>query len=192
MRPIRAVLFATALPLALAACEAESFPSPAAQEGHTHAATPAVAAGAAERPTAAEPASAHVGLMAHEPWSRPLAPGATVAAGYMHLMNHTSHAETLVSARAEGVGRIEIHSMAEVDGVMQMRPVEGGVPLAVDGMAAFQPGGKHLMFIDVTRSWAEGDTVPVTLGFASGTEAHVVFKVTATKGEGHEGGHAHH
>ncbi|MGL6289989.1 MAG: copper chaperone PCu(A)C, partial [Silanimonas sp.] len=144
-------------------------------------------------PTAAT--VAHVGLMAHEPWSRPLAPGATVAAGYMHLMNHTAQPETLVGARADGVGRIELHDMAEVDGVMQMRPIEGGVPLAVDGMAAFQPGGKHLMFIDVTRSWNEGDVVPVTLVFESGTEVLVDVAV-ATKdgdveGSDHSGHHSH-
>lgn len=137
-------------------------------------------------------ASAHVGLMAHDPWSRPLAPGATVAAGYMHLMNHTQQPETLVAARAEGVGRIELHDMAEVDGVMQMRPIEGGVPLVVDGMAAFQPGGKHLMFIDVTRSWNEGDTVPVTLVFESGNEAVIDVQVTASKGDEPSGDHAHH
>ena len=137
-------------------------------------------------------ATAHVGLMAHEPWSRPLAPGATVAAGYMHLMNHTQQPETLVAARAEGVGRIELHDMAEVDGVMQMRPIDGGVPLAVDGMAAFQPGGKHLMFIDVARSWNEGDMVPVTLVFESGNEAVIDVQVTASKGGEASGEHAHH
>lgn len=137
-------------------------------------------------------AGAHVGLMAHEPWSRPLAPGASVAAGYMHLMNHTAQPETLVAARAEGVGRVELHDMAEVDGVMQMRPIDGGVPLVVDGMATFQPGGKHLMFIDVTRSWNEGEVVPVTLVFESGREVVIDMQVTASKGGDASDQHAHH
>ncbi|MFY8123290.1 MAG: copper chaperone PCu(A)C [Silanimonas sp.] len=185
MRPTTAVL-ASAFALLVAGCQAES------SAVEAPAAAPAPEAAPVQEPVAPAEASAHVGLMAHEPWSRPLAPGATVAAGYMHLMNHTTQPETLVGARAEGVGRIELHDMAAVDGVMQMRPIEGGVPLVVDGMAAFQPGGKHLMFIDVTRTWNEGDVVPVTLVFESGTEAVIEFAVTASKGEsaGHE--HAHH
>ncbi|GAB3734794.1 hypothetical protein GCM10028794_13540 [Silanimonas algicola] len=182
MRLIPAVL-APALALVLAGCAAEPTPSEA---------TTTTAASGTVAPAAVPAASAHVGLMAHEPWSRPLAPGATVAAGYMHLMNHTTTPETLVGARADGVGRIELHDMAEVDGVMQMRPIDGGVPLVVDGMAAFQPGGKHLMFIDVSRSWNEGDVVPVTLVFESGTETVIDFAVTATKGEAAPDEHAHH
>ena len=191
-RSIPAAALAAALLIGLAGCQAE----PAAPQAAPDPAASTDATAAAAPPPAAD-APAHVGLMAHEPWSRPLAPGATVAAGYMHLMNHTTEPETLVAARAEGVGRVEIHDMAEVDGVMQMRPVDGGVALAVDGMAAFQPGGKHLMFMDVSRTWAEGETVPVTLVFASGREAVVDFAITASKGEddGHDhehDDHAHH
>lgn len=188
MRPLTSLTLATALTLALAGCREDTPPTadaPAAEP-----AAEAVAAPAAEAPAPAAEAE-HSGLMAHEPWTRPLAPGATVAAGYMHLMNHTSQPETLVSARAEGVGRVEIHDMAEVDGVMQMRPVEGGVALAVDGHATFQPGGKHLMFFDVSRSWAEGETVPVTLAFASGQELTVDFAVGA-RGDKADADHAHH
>lgn len=190
------LVLVSALVLALAGCQAEA---PAAPEAAPEAAAetaPADVAGAAA-PDAAKDAVAHVGLMAHEPWTRPLAPGATVAAGYLHLMNHTAQPETLVSARAEGVGRIEIHDVVEVDGVMQMRPVDGGVALAVDGMAAFQPGGKHLMFFDVSRAWAAGDTVPVTLEFASGQAVVVEFAVGDGGGEDHSdhadhGGHSGH
>lgn len=189
--PAFATVLATAIALSLAACSgSHGSGGDAAHEAHAAAAAPA-----AEQEAHAHGeghAAAHVGLMAHQPWSRPLAPGATVAAGYMHLMNHTTQPETLVGARAEGVERIEIHDMVEVDGVMQMRPVEGGVPLAVDGMAAFQPGGRHLMFFGVSRSWAEGETVPVTLVFESGAEVAVEFRIgTPAEAEGSDE-HAHH
>jgi copper(I)-binding protein len=48
------------------------------------------------------------------------------------------------------------------------------------------------MFIDVTRSWNEGDVVPVTLVFESGTEAVIDVVVTASKGESSGDEHAHH
>jgi len=184
MRP----LLATVLVLLLAGCRAEEqavIDAPAASPQSTP------ATGAAE--AMAEPP--HAGLMVHEPWSRPLAPGATVAAGYGLLMNHGTTPERLVAARAEGVGRIEIHTIESVDGVMQMRPLEGGLELPVDGTARLVPGGKHLMFFEVTRSWAEGERIPVTLVFESGTETQVEFAVLAqapagTADAGH-GGHAH-
>ena len=50
----------------------------------------------------------------------------------------------------------------------------------------FKAGG------DVTRTWNEGDVVPVTLVFESGTEAVVDVVVTASKGESSGDEHAHH
>jgi len=191
MRLLTTLTLATAITVALAGCQAEAPAAEAAPEPTPQAEAAPVAA-ATDAPADVAPTAAHDGLMANQPWSRPLAPGASVAAGYMVLMNHSAQAETLVAARAEGVGRVEIHDMAQVDGVMQMRPVESGVALAVDGTASFQPGGMHLMFFDVSRSWVEGDVVPVTLGFASGLEVTIDMAVTASGGGGnHQGGHHH-
>ncbi len=187
------VLLASAIALVLAGCQAEP---PVVVESATPEASVTDAAAPVEASTDA--ASAHVGLMAHQPWSRPLAPGATVAAGYMHLMNHSTQAETLIAAKAEGVGRVELHDMVDVDGVMQMRPIVGGVALAVDGMASFQPGGQHMMFFDVSRSWTEGETVPVSLVFESGEEVVVDFMIgmpsemKGAESEGAADAHAHH
>ena len=167
------------------------------ESSHQHAASPVPAARAAGNAPDAQveqkPAGqmAHEGVMAHMPWSRPLAPGANVAAGYAHLMNHSSKDERLVSARAEGVGRVEIHTMSEVDGVMQMRPLDGGLALAVNSMAKLQPGGDHLMFFEVARSWNDGDTVPVTLVFESGLEVLVEFAVKQGT-DAAEDEHQHH
>ena len=163
---MRLVLVST-LALTLAACQAEAPPtSPVAAE------TVPAADSVAEEATVQ-----HIGLMAHGSWSRPLAPDATVAAGYLLLMNHSAQPETLVAASAEGVGRIEIHDMVEVDGVMQMRPIEGGITIDVNASVTLSPGGKHLMFLDVSRAWTAGETIPVTLEFASGQTLAVDFPV---------------
>ena len=183
------LVLVSAIALVLAACRAEAPEAPEAPE----AVAPAAAPAAEPSVEAASDAAAHVGLMAHEPWTRPLAPGATVAAGYLQLMNHSAQAETLVSARAEGVGRVEIHDIVEVDGLLQMRPIDAGLALGVDAGVALQPGGKHLMFFDVARSWAAGESVPVTLEFASGQTLVVDFAVRdGSPGAGeHSGAHTH-
>jgi len=184
-------LLVSALALGLAACQPAA-EAPAAPEAPAVPTTPAPPSA----PAAPAADAAHTGLMVHEAWTRPLAPGATVAAGYGLLMNHGTAPERLVAARVEGVGRIEIHTIESVDGVMQMRPLEGGLELPVDGTARLVPGGKHLMFFEVTRSWAEGERIPVTLVFESGTETVVEFAVLAQAPAGtadaDHGGHAHH
>jgi len=185
---MRLTLLALATALALAGCQAGE-PTDAAATAAPEVAPVAMPAdpamdGAAESAAEQGAPMVHGGLMMADAWTRPLAPGATVAAGYGALMNHTTQADTLVGARADGVGRIEIHTMSDVDGVMQMRPLEGGVALAVDGAASLAPGANHLMFMDVTRTWAEGETVPVTLMFESGAEVPVEFMV---KQEGPDG-----
>lgn len=175
------VVLVSAIALALAACQAEAPPAaPAAVE-------PVPAADTA----AAASAEQHVGLMAHGSWTRPIAPGTTVAAGYTLLMNHGAQLETLVAARAEGVGRIEFHEVAEVDGVSQMRPIEGGIAIGVNDSVALSPGGKHLMFIDVSRTWAAGETVPVTFEFASGQTIIVDFPVNEGDAGPIDATHAH-
>ncbi len=169
---------AAALVLTLSACQPDATPvteTTTAAAGTTDSAPPK-----------------HEGLMVSAPWSRPLAPGATVAAGYFELMNHSGQQETLVAARAEGVGRVEIHDIVNVDEVMKMRPLVGGLVLDVDGMATLQPSGRHLMFFDVTRTWAEGETVPVTLVFASGKEVLVDFSIGAPAAAAAAAEHAHH
>src|SRR5690606_25228833 len=83
-------------------------------------------------------AGAH-GVLAHEfkfgdleighPWSRATPHGAQVAGGYMTITNQGSSADRLVSVSSDISDKAEIHEMAVKDGVMTMRPVEGGLEI---------------------------------------------------------------
>lgn len=50
-------------------------------------------------------------------------------------------------------------------GVMRMRPVEGGVPLPAGEAVPLAPGGLHLMLIAPQADLAAGGQVPLTLRF---------------------------
>jgi copper(I)-binding protein len=51
------------------------------------------------------------------------------------------------------------------DGVMIMRPVEGGLEIPAGEMVELKPGGVHIMFMAVSDPFDEGESVPVTLEF---------------------------
>src|SRR5690606_26613858 len=99
-------------------------------------------------------AGAH-GVLAHEfkfgdleighPWSRATPHGAQVAGGYMTITNQGSSADRLVSVSSDISDKAEIHEMAVKDGVMTMRPVEGGLEIPAGATIELKPGGYHLM-----------------------------------------------
>ncbi|WP_255505521.1 copper chaperone PCu(A)C [Alkalisalibacterium limincola] len=62
---------------------------------------------------------------------------------------------------------MEIHEMVSAgDGTMQMREVEGGLPLPGGISVDLRPGGLHLMFFGPdTARWQAGEGIPVTLVF---------------------------
>lgn len=71
---------------------------------------------------------------------------------------------TLTSATSTSIGTIELHTMAMVDGKMQMRQVEG-FDIADGDNLELKRGGNHLMMFDVGTDVTGGDTVDITLNF---------------------------
>ena len=71
---------------------------------------------------------------------------------------------TLTSASSASVGTIELHTMAMVDGKMQMRQVDG-FDIADGESLELKRGGNHLMMFDVGEDIVGGETVDITLNF---------------------------
>ena len=96
------------------------------------------------------------------------APAGGVSAVFFRLENGTAAPDTLVAARTDAASRVEIHETTEgADGLRGMEPVDG-VAVPAGGVAALEPGGLHVMLLDLRRDLAEGDTVMVDLEFAGG------------------------
>lgn len=129
-------------------------------------------------------------------WARATLPGQKAAGGYLTVANKGGEADRLVGASSPLAGKVEVHTMAVVDNVMTMRPVEGGLEIPAGGSVELKPGGYHLMFMDVAAPFAEGETVPVTLEFEKAGHAELLLPVRLVKGagdhgHGHNGGHDH-
>lgn len=70
--------------------------------------------------------------------------------------------DRLLGARAAAAAEVQIHETATgEDGSTTMRPVDG-LDLPADGELVLEPGGYHLMLVDVERVEA-GDEIEVTL-----------------------------
>jgi hypothetical protein len=88
-------------------------------------------------------------------------------AAYALIVNLTEESVTLTGGSAEIAEAVEIHSMTMGEGdVMQMNPVEGGLVIPPGHAAQLQPGGLHVMMINLSDMLMAGDTLDLTLTFA--------------------------
>lgn len=92
------------------------------------------------------------------------------AALYLTVENHSATPDALEGADTTVANSIEIHeTIAGDDGTMAMRPVEAPMEVSAEETLVFQPGGFHLMLVDVDRLDV-GEEVDVTLTWKSAGE----------------------
>ena len=118
-------------------------------------------------------------IVVTQAWSRATPGGSKVAGGYLTIENRGPVVDRLLSASTEAANKIEIHEMAISDGLMTMRPVEGGLPIEAGRVVRFAPGGLHLMIVGLSAPLVQGDKVPVTLKFEKAGAITVSFDVRA-------------
>jgi copper(I)-binding protein len=114
-----------------------------------------------------------------QPWSRATPPSARVAAGYLRIANAGGVADRLLAATAEPAGRVEIHDMSVVDGLMRMRELRGGLPVPGGHSVELKPSGLHLMLMDLKAPLQNGDRIRGTLTFERAGMVEIEFAVEA-------------
>lgn len=162
---MKRLLILAAAPLALAAC------SPAAEP-------------AADSPPAPDQAAA---VVVTDAWCRATPNGAR-AGGCFATFTATTD-DRLTGGSTPRAAQLQVHEMSMDGGMMKMGQIEGGLPLPAGQAVALAPGGNHIMLMELTQPLAEGETVPLTLTFATAPEVTVqapVRRVTPG-GEGHHG-----
>lgn len=154
----------------------------AATQGHDHGAQGAHAA-------------AHSYLTVSGGWTRATPAGAKVAGAYIAVANGGEKADALVGGRFDVAGRVEIHDMTMVDGVMRMRKLDDGLAIPAGGAVELRPGGLHIMLMDLKQPLKQGETISGVLTFRNGGEVKVTLPVEAAgspgpgkAGKGHGGG----
>jgi hypothetical protein len=106
-------------------------------------------------------------------WMREPAEGQTRTAAYGTITNDGDADVTLVSASVPFDATVEIHeTIMGDDGSMQMQEVPEGFVVPAGGSFTLEPGGPHVMLIDIDPADITG-TIDVTLVFDDGTEVTV-------------------
>lgn len=119
-------------------------------------------------------------IRVEDAWARPSMGMERAAAAYLVLVNETGQADALVSAESPAAATVELHeTTAGASGMMAMHPVQR-IELPADGRVALEPGGLHVMLIDLVAELAVGDTIELTLTF----EHAAPVTVSATVREG--------
>jgi hypothetical protein len=69
-----------------------------------------------------------------------------------------------------------LHTVITENGVARMRQVQG-IDIPAKGSAKLAPGGFHMMFLQLTGPFKQGDLIPVVLKFEKAGEVRVNFTV---------------
>jgi len=93
-------------------------------------------------------------------WARETVPGQQVASVY--LMIRSAVPARLIGVTTRGAKTAEIHSMKAEGGVMKMRRLDG-LELPAGQVVKLEPGGNHIMLLDIRRQLKVGEHVRLSL-----------------------------
>ena len=131
-------------------------------------------------------------LVITQPWSRATPTGAKVAGGYLTIENKGSAPDRLVGGAGDVAGKLEIHEMAMNNGVMTMRPLDKGLTIEPGKTVKLEPGGYHLMLMDLKNPLKQGEKVPLMLEFEKAGKVTLSLDVQGVGAQApmdHSGGH---
>ncbi len=100
-----------------------------------------------------------------------------VTGAFMHIINQSDSADRLIAAESHVAGTVEIHETRVEDDVARMAPVVDGLVLPAGETVTLQPGGYHIMLIDLHHDVMMGDAVMIDLIFESGETLPLVVPV---------------
>ncbi|MDO8605890.1 MAG: copper chaperone PCu(A)C [Phaeospirillum sp.] len=96
-------------------------------------------------------------------WARATSPNAKVGIAFVTLA--ATAADTLTAAATPASAKVEFHRHVHQDGLMKMQQ-QATVEIAAGQTVEFNPGGLHLMLVDLKAQLKPGQSFPLTLTFA--------------------------
>ena len=114
-----------------------------------------------------------------QPWARATPKGASAGAAYLTVTNNGAAPDRLSCAGSDAAAQCQIHTMSMDNGVMKMRPVEGGIDIKPGETVMLKPGSDHLMLMNIKHPLEAGKTVEATLQFEKAGTLKVEFGILA-------------
>jgi periplasmic copper chaperone A len=114
-----------------------------------------------------------------QPWARATPKGAASAAAYMTITNNGKTADKVSCVSSDAAAECQIHTMTMDNGVMQMRPVEGGLEIKPGETVMLKPGGFHMMLTSLKHPLEQGSNMKATLKFDNAGTIDVEYPIAA-------------
>jgi copper(I)-binding protein len=111
------------------------------------------------------------------PWSRPTPKDANIAGGYLTITNKGKVADRLIGGASPAASQIEVHEMANVDGMMKTRPLAGGLEIKPGKTVELKPGAYRILLLGLKEPLQIGQKVKGTLVFEKAGPVEIVYNV---------------
>lgn len=118
----------------------------------------------------------HANIQVISPWSRELPPTAPVGAAFMTIENHSDQADRLISADSSIADITELHAHIHEGDVMRMVKVDA-IDIPAQAQVTLEPGGYHIMLIDLKKPLVAGEQLPLTLEFEHAGKVDVTVDI---------------
>lgn len=126
-----------------------------------------------------------------DPWIKAVTAEEGMTGVFGVLANGSDEEITVVSADYDAAGLVELHEVVSEGTDATMREKEGGFSIPAGGSATLEPGGDHIMLMELAEDLRPGAEATVTVEFSDGstTEFTAAVKDYAGANEEYEGGH---
>jgi hypothetical protein len=118
------------------------------------------------------------------PWTRATPKGSEVAGAYMTITNKGTTTDRLVAGSSPVAAKFELHTMTMEQGVMKMRPMQGGIEIKPGATVEFKPQGMHVMLVGLKGPLQQGQEVKATLEFEHAGKVEIEYPVQAIGASG--------
>jgi copper(I)-binding protein len=128
---------------------------------------------ATDAPTATSTESSGSRIVVSDVWSRTTPEGSEdTGIAYMVIANEGTTLDRLIAAKTPRAAAVELHQHVEdANGMMRMKMVDGGsIDIPVGESVLLEPGGLHVMLIELDSPLEADTSFPLTLKFESGLE----------------------
>ncbi|MHC8946383.1 copper chaperone PCu(A)C [Advenella incenata] len=132
--------------------------------------------------------TAYAQVAVDAPWVRATVAQQTSTGAFMRLTAKSD--SKLVGAASPVAEHVELHKMTMENDIMKMRQIPE-LALVAGQPVALEPGGYHIMLINLNKQISEGNVIPMTLTFENKDGNRTQMQIQATARSLH-GGHSKH
>lgn len=104
---------------------------------------------------------------------------------FAKITNNTDADVTLIGGSSDIAPMVEVHEVVMSDGAMKMQKKEGGIVIPAHGSVTLEPGGLHVMLMNLAKPILDGDMITVTLDF-DGADSQTLTLPAKTSESGDE------